>query len=371
MIDSLRHTLAKMEMALGTINDAIIWTDTNGTIQWCNEVFDRIVGRRKINILGKNLFDLLSLEETNNVQPMNILLKAPSRSTHYFISRQMENLTLEIFVTRAHLAESDTTMIFVIRDVSEMKKAEREIAEEANAMLTQRNLELQAVVKDLESFSFSVSHDLRGPIRHIDGFSQMLFEDYSDKLDEKGKRYLQLIRKSTQHMGKLIDDLLNLSQVSRSELRKEEVDMSKIALAVAEDLRNGQPKRSVHFVIENHVLANGDEGLLTILIENLIGNAFKFTSKHPKSEIRFGKVLMDEEEVYFVKDDGAGFDMIYAHKLYGAFQRLHGTEDFDGNGIGLATVHRIIHRHGGKLWAEGAVEKGATFYFTIPKGDEK
>ena len=231
--------------------------------------------------------------------------------------------------------------------------------------LKQANDELSAVNKELESFSYSVSHDLRSPLRGIDGFSQALLEDYSDKLDERGKDYLQRVRSATQRMGVLIDDLLSLSRVTRSEMRRETVDLSVMARSIAEELQETQAERQVTFVITPGLTTSGDAQLLRLLLENLLNNAWKFTGYHPQARIEFGATQTDGKETYFVRDDGAGFNMTYADKLFGVFQRLHSQDEFAGNGVGLATVQRIAHRHGGQVWAEGKVEKGATFYFTL------
>jgi light-regulated signal transduction histidine kinase (bacteriophytochrome) len=230
---------------------------------------------------------------------------------------------------------------------------------------------LEAVNKELESFSYSVSHDLRAPLRGIDGFSQALLEDYSEKLDESGRDFLQRIRASTQRMGQLIDDMLNLSRVTRSEMRREGVDLSALADRIVKDLQEKQPERQVEFLIAPGLMTDGDAQLLKVALENLLGNAWKFTGKHSPARIEFGATKVQGKLAYFVRDDGTGFDMTYAGKLFIPFQRLHPLTDFPGTGIGLATVRRIIQKHGGGVWAEGKVGKGATFYFTLPdKGKE-
>jgi signal transduction histidine kinase len=227
------------------------------------------------------------------------------------------------------------------------------------------NAQLEAANRELEAFSYSVSHDLRAPLRGIDGFSQALLEDYADKVDGQGKDYLRRVREASQHMAQLIDDLLNLSRVSREEIQREEVDLSAMARTIATELRKSQPERRVEFVIANGLVANADERLLRVAMENLLENAWKFTGKHAQATIEIGVTQVDGEQVFYVRDNGAGFDMAYADKLFGTFQRLHGRTEFPGTGIGLATVQRIVHRHGGRPWAKGGVGKGATFYFTL------
>ncbi len=251
---------------------------------------------------------------------------------------------------------------------------ERQQAEQAvqalNQGLQRAIIEMKAVNKELEAFSYSVSHDLRAPLRSIDGFSQALLEDCHDLLDTTGQDYLRRIRAATQRMGHLIDDLLDVSRVTRSDMELQSVDLSLLARAICTELQQSQPERQVEFAIQKGLLADGDTPLLRVLLVNLLNNAWKFTSKHTQARIEFG-VISGERDVpiYFVRDDGAGFDMSYVDKLFGPFQRLHGMHEFPGNGIGLATVQRIVHRHGGRVWAQGAVERGATFYFTLVAED--
>ena len=237
----------------------------------------------------------------------------------------------------------------------------------------ERTAQLETTNKELSAFSYSVSHDLRAPLRSIDGFSQVLLEDYAEQLDEAGQRYLHRIRAASQRMGQLIDALLNLSRLSRGDLSLGQVNLSSIAQAVAAELSQTEPDRQADFIIAPDLTARADVRLVQAVLENLLGNAWKFTSKCLRARIEFGalpKVTTDpnDEQVYFVRDNGAGFDMAYVDKLFGAFQRLHSAEEFPGNGIGLATVQRIIYRHGGRVWAEGALGQGATFYFTLVKG---
>ncbi len=231
--------------------------------------------------------------------------------------------------------------------------------------MDERTFELAALNKELAAFAYSVSHDLRAPLRGIDGFSQALLEDYADKLDAEGQDYLRRVRAASQRMGQLIDDLLKLSRVTRAQVRRETVDLSSLAQVVAAELEQREPERQVEFVIGEGLITKGDARLLRVMLENLLGNAWKFTAKHPRTRIEFRVTQHKGESAYFVRDDGVGFDMAYADKLFGAFQRLHSADEFEGTGIGLATVQRIIHRHGGRVWAEGAEEQGATFYFTL------
>ena len=226
-------------------------------------------------------------------------------------------------------------------------------------------IKLEDAFKELEAFSYSVSHDLRAPLRRIDSFSQILIEDYAAQLDLSAKQYLTWISENVQRMSELIDDLLSLSGVTHSEMHRQTVDLSALALVIATNLRQDQPERQVQFVIAQGLIVNGDKRLLQIVLENLLFNAWKFTAKLSQARIEIGVTLAQGQLAYFVRDNGAGFDMTYADRLFTAFQRLHLSTEFPGTGIGLATVRRIIHRHGGRVWAFGAVGQGATFYFTV------
>ncbi len=232
-------------------------------------------------------------------------------------------------------------------------------------LVSDRTAKLQYAIEELEAFSYSVSHDLRAPLRAIDGFSLALLEDYSDKLDKEGKHYLQRVRNAATEMALLIDDLLNLSRISRRELKRGNVDLSKIIISIKDKLIASEPGRIVKFTIEEDVRVEGDSNLLKIVMENLFSNAWKFTSKKKNAKIEFGILQKEGKTVYYIKDNGVGFDMRYADKLFSPFQRLHRKEDYPGTGIGLATVKRIILKHGGNIWAESEIEKGTTFYFTI------
>jgi light-regulated signal transduction histidine kinase (bacteriophytochrome) len=247
-------------------------------------------------------------------------------------------------------------------------RSARELAEARAALLAEleeRNLELANANRELEAFSYTVSHDLRAPLRIIDGFSQILTEEHAERLGEEGQNHLRRVRAAAQRMGELIDDLLQLSRLSRGAIRLETVDLGAMARAVAEQLLSGQGDRVVELVIRENVVERADPRLARVVLENLLGNALKFTAKRPRARIEFGVDPEKDPPVYFVRDNGAGFDMTYAEMLFRPFQRLHADNEFEGTGIGLATVQRIVYRHGGRIWAESASGQGATFYFTL------
>ena len=253
----------------------------------------------------------------------------------------------------------------VVIENARLYEAVQGYASELEKRVAERTTELTAVNRELEAFAYSVSHDLRAPLRAIDGFSQALLEDYLPELDEQGQDYLRRIQAASRRMGQLINDLLKLSRLTRGEMNYESVNLSLMARKLADELRNHDPQRQVEFIIEPDLVVSGDARLLQIALENLLGNAWKFTSKQPQATIEFGRRNKNGKLTFFVRDTGAGFEMTYANKLFGAFQRLHPAKEFEGSGIGLVTVQRIIHRHGGQIWAEGEVGKGATFYFTL------
>jgi len=237
--------------------------------------------------------------------------------------------------------------------------------QERNDALRRNAAELLAANTELDAFAYSVSHDLRAPLRSIDGFSQILLEDYAGALDAAGRESLQRVRAASQRMGTLIDDLLKLARVTRVEIRTEDVDLSGMAREIAAELQRATPERLVEFAIAPGLSARGDARLLRVALDNLLRNSWKYTAKQAQPRIEFASIAANGERAFMVRDNGAGFDMQYADKLFGVFQRLHSPAEFEGTGVGLATVRRIITRHGGRIWAEGVVDRGATFYFTL------
>ncbi len=286
--------------------------------------------------------------------------------THFF--------TPDIVQLMLELATDVSFALDVFAEKQRRERVENEIRlinVELERRVLERTHQLEAANKELEAFSYSVSHDLRTPLRSIDGFSRVLSKNYYAQLDATGKDWLERVCRASQHMGHLIDDMLQLSQVTRSPLKRELVDLSKVAENVADELCKTYPERQVRFVLQQGLIVHADPGLMRAVMDNLLGNAHKYTGKKSEAEIEFGVCdrLSDigEESAFFVRDNGAGFNMEHAHKLFGAFQRLHGANEFEGTGIGLATVQRIIHRHHGKVWAEAKEGQGATFYFTLPQ----
>ena len=264
--------------------------------------------------------------------------------------------------------EGKPASLVIVRDITSRKQAEDEIRR-LNAELEQRVIhrtaQLEAANKELEAFSYSVSHDLRAPLRSIEGFSRILMDDYSEHLDSHARRYLEGVRSSTREMAQLIEDLLRLSRVQRLELVKTEVDLSAIVCDILARLQGDEPNRDVEISVSENLLVNADYSLMKIAMENLLNNAWKFTSHTPHATIKFGCKVVDGESIYYVIDNGAGFDMTYGDKLFGVFQRLHSSEEFPGTGIGLAIVQRVVQKHDGRIWAKGEPGQGARFYFTL------
>ncbi|OPZ87476.1 MAG: Phytochrome-like protein cph1 [bacterium ADurb.Bin429] len=344
--------------------------DASGVITLVNSQLERLTGYQRDDILGKPV-EMLIPERFRpvHVQHRAGYMTAPRTRPMgvgldlYLRCKDGREVPVEISLSPFTTPEGLLVMAS-IRDITARKQAEEEITRLNTAL--RRNVEQLSVTnKELEAFSYSVSHDLRAPLRGIDGFSKILLAEYSGQLDETARDYLRRVRVAAQRMGRLIDDMLNLSRIGRREMQPAPVDVSALAAEVLAELRQAEPERAVTVIIAPEMTAVGDANLLRIVLENLLGNAWKFTGGRADARIEMGTLEEAGQTVYYIRDNGAGFDMAFADKLFTPFQRLHSEEEFSGTGIGLAIVQRIIARHGGRVWAEGAEGKGATFYFTV------
>jgi PAS domain S-box-containing protein len=386
--DALLKAGALQRAIFDSANFSSIATDAKGVIQIFNVGAERMLGYTATEVMNKitpaDISDpaeliaraqALSLELGTPITPgFEALVFKASRGIEdiyelTYIRKDGSRFPAVVSVTALRDAQDAIIGYLLIgTDNAERKRAAaviRQLTTDLEQRVVERTAQLQTANKELEAFCYSVSHDLRTPLRSLDGFSQALLEDCSEKLDAQGHDYLRRIRAGSQRMGQLIDDLLNLSRVSRGEMSRELVDVSKMAHEVADELRATAPERDAEFVVADGLVAQTDPRLLRIVLTNLFGNAWKFTAKQPHGRIEFGSTGENGNTEYFMRDNGAGFDQAYAGKLFGAFQRLHAAKDFAGTGIGLATVQRIIQRQGGRVWAEGKVEQGATFHFTL------
>jgi PAS domain S-box-containing protein len=364
--DALLRAKLEWERTFDSVPDLIAILDGQHRIVRANRAMAERLGITPEQCIGQHCFSCVHGTSTPPGFCPHTLTLADGKQ--HVAEVHEERLGADFLVTTTPLLTEDGTMsgtVHVARDITERKQAEVEV-KKLNENLNNSVIQLEAANRELEAFSYSVSHDLRAPLRSIAGFSHALLEDYEDRLDAEGRDCLDRIVTNTQRMGQLIDDLLKLSRVTRAEMEQERVNMSEMAAKVAARLRMSQPERQVEFIVPDDIIANGDEQLLRLVLENLFDNAFKFTAKQPAAIIEFGVTDQDSDRVYFVRDNGAGFDMAYNGKLFQPFQRLHSLHEFGGTGIGLATVRRIINRHGGRVWIEGAPGNGATVYFTLP-----
>lgn len=349
----------------------------DGLFKYVNPALASIFGYREEEIVGQlGPMDLTAPSDRSLVaENIQKRLAGDARDIRYAFRGLCKDGTLidvEVHGVQVEV-EGRPAIIGTLLDITDRKRQEEEIRrlnEELERRVIERTAELEAANKELAAFAYSVSHDLRAPLRAIDGFGQALLEDCADGLDELGHSYLDRIRANTQRMGDLIDGLLGLSRITRVAMRREPVDLSAAVQEIVADLQRRDARREVEFIVESGHVVRGDARLLQAALENLLDNAWKFTGDRPVARIEFRAVEENGELNYFVRDNGVGFDMAYADKLFGAFQRLHAVEDFSGTGIGLATVQRIIRRHGGRVWAEAAPGEGATFYFTLHDAGE-
>ncbi len=361
----------KLNGFLESSPDAIVIVNKEGKIVVSNSHTEKLLGYTSQDLAGQTVAILVP-ERYRKTYLQQYAIYFGNRGEQMMgtsielsaIHKDGRELPIEISMKPLE-TEQGILVTSALRDISERKQTEQKVIH-LNEELGQRAAELEAANKELEAFSYSVSHDLRSPLQNIDGFSQVLIEDYADRLDTEGLDHLKHVRNSCHQMGEIIDALLALSKMMRTEMFRQEVDLSLMAADIADHLKASAPERAVDFVIANDLIAEADPQLLRVVLENLLNNAWKFTSKQPRARIEVGSLLQSNgEQVFYVRDDGAGFDMQQAQKLFSPFKRLHKASDFQGTGIGLATVQRVIARHGGKIWASAAIDHGATFCFTL------
>jgi PAS domain S-box-containing protein len=326
-----------------------------------NRAGEQTLGMKREQLIGKNDYDFFPADQAQFFQARDrdtlqskALLDIPEEPI------QTANGTRWLHTKKVPILDEQGEPAYLLgisEDITERKEA-------ASALIRAKDA-AEAANRELEAFSYSVAHDLRAPLRSIDGFSQALLEDYNDKLDDEGRSHLKRVRNAAQRMAMLIDDLLKLSRLTRAELRRERVDLSALVRAAADKLAESAPGRAVELQVAGELWVNADTRLLGVVIDNLLDNAWKFSRSRSPAQVQFGVEEVDGVPAFFVRDNGVGFDMSYVDKLFGVFQRLHAVHEYEGAGIGLATVQRVVHRHGGRTWARGELDRGATFYFTL------
>ena len=370
-----REETDRLLKVIDNTSAVIYMRDNDGRYLLVNRQYEQLFGIRRQDIVGLTDHDLFPKEMADDFRAND--LKALSRGAPI----QMEEVAphpdgvhtyIPVTYPIRDMAGRTYAICGISTDITPLKRVEekeRRLNAELEARVRERTAELEATARELDAFAYSVSHDLRAPLRAVAGFSEALLEEHGDHLDENARDYLERIVAATGHMGRLIDDLLNLSRAGRAELSRRPVDLSAVAHRIVGELAAADPEaaRQVRAVVDDGLFAVGDPSLLEIVLRNLISNAWKFCAKEPQPVIHVGATEQEGTPVLFVRDNGAGFDMHYADRLFAPFKRLHSTAEFSGNGVGLALVARIIARHGGHVWAESEVGKGACFYFTLPR----
>jgi PAS domain S-box-containing protein len=358
-----------LEQLLDYAPIGVLAIDPAGDILASNRFAQRILGGSERELVGAHLAGFFSAPDERRVDALvaRSAGAAPDRAAVEIVALSSHGgRVLEITATSISERLGRPGIMIVMQDVTDRESART--IRQLNRELEGRISELDAANRELDAFSYSVSHDLRAPLRAIDGFSNALLIDHGDNLEEGARHLLSRVRAGAQRMAALIDDLLDLSRISRAPLRKEPIDLSQLARPVVAELTGRAPERRVRIDIDGELAALGDDRLMTIVLQNLLQNAWKFTARRPDAHIALGREERGDEMVFFVRDNGAGFDMKYAGRLFTPFQRLHDRSEFEGTGIGLATVNRIIARHSGRIWVEAAPDQGATFFFTLGGG---
>jgi len=369
----LRESEARFKAVSEYSHNSICLINEAGKIFWVNEAFLELGGYSREYMLEAASFVQFLAPESINFVTRNFskFIQKEAYEHHYrffFMRSDGQKRLCEKHMTDYESRSGERILAISMVDITEREQAQeqvRQLNRELEQRVNDRTALLTAANQELEAFSYSVSHDLRAPLRALDGFSAVLLEDYAGQLDEQAQKYLTRIRESSLRMGQLINDLLDLSRVTRAEFTRQPLDLSGLAQTIANELKSQAPQRQVEVNISPNMRVEGDANLIRILLENLLHNAFKFTGKCEQAAIQLGMLEQAGERVYFVRDNGAGFNMAYATKLFTPFQRLHGAQEYPGTGIGLSIVQRIIARHGGRIWPESGIGKGSTFYFTL------
>jgi PAS domain S-box-containing protein len=363
---------ARLAAIVNSSNDAIIGKNLESVVTSWNAGAEKMFGYRAPEMIGRPITLLIPADRQAEEAHIIERIRRGESVEHFETQRvARDGHLIDISVTVSPIKDKRGRIVGaskVARDITERRRADEEIRRlntELEQRVTERTTDLEATNRELEAFTYSVSHDLRAPLRAMDGFSEAVLEDYGSLLPEEGRRDLQTIRQAAQRMGRLIDDLLAFSRLSRAPLKKQDIDMTALVRDVLKELAPLREGRKIEVRLADLPACTGSPSMLEQVWVNLIANAFKYTRRREEAVVEIGCRVEAGENVYFVRDNGAGFDMKYAHKLFAVFQRLHGAEEFEGTGAGLAIVQRIVQRHGGRVWVEAAVDSGATFYFTL------
>jgi signal transduction histidine kinase len=373
-----RRLRALLHSVVGATHHPLAVVDGEARVIAANPAFERAFGTAAVATAGRCLYDLAG--GRLDLVAVRCLVEEVLPQAAALVNREIDlddgaggrRTMLASGQRIAGIERARPLLLLALEDVTDSRRAVVELCSlnaELERRVSDRTAQLQAANRELEAFSYSVSHDLRSPLRAISGFSDELLRSHAAALDERGRHYLARVRSASERMAELIDDLLDLSRIGRDAMAVTTVDLSALAAAAGAELAQRHPGREVALTVEPGLVAEGDPRLLRVALENLLDNAWKFTANNTQANVHFGCEQVGARAAFFTRDDGAGFDMAHAGNLFGAFQRLHSERDFSGTGVGLATVKRVVHRHGGEVWAEGEPGVGATFYFTLPAGE--